>query len=255
MVWLERLWLPCAARSSKLDRPAASAAGRIEMQLQILRVLAAAEAQQIVHELSSWTFIDGKASASGIAAQVKHNLQGERKDAAPTALDERILAALRANAVLRAFAYPKQLALPHFSRYEPGMDYGTHVDGAIMGGGGGTPPFRTDLAMTLFLAPPDSYDGGELIIQDCFGEQEIKLDAGEAVVYSANSLHRVAPVTRGVRLAAVTWIQSSVRDERMREILFDLQRAASAAAPKIDASTQLLLAKCHQNLLRLVVEP
>ncbi len=225
------------------------------MQLQILRVLSAVEAQQIVKELDSWNFVDGKSTATGIAADVKRNLQGERKESGPTSLDERLLAALRANTVLRAFAYPKQLALPHFSRYEPGMEYGTHVDGAIMGGGGGSPPFRTDFAMTLFLAPPDSYDGGELVIQDNFGEQEIKLDAGEAVVYSANSLHRVAPVTRGVRLAAVTWIQSSVRDERVREILFDLQRAMSAATPKIDASTLLLLSKCHQNLLRLVVEP
>jgi PKHD-type hydroxylase len=225
------------------------------MQLQVFRVLEPGDAQQVVKELSSWTFVDGKSTASGIAAQVKHNLQGERTEGLPTSLDERILAALRANPALRAFAYPKLLALPHFSRYEPGMRYGTHIDGAVMGGGVGTPPFRCDLAMTLFLVPPDSYEGGELVIEESLGEQEIKLDAGEAVVYSANSLHRVASVTRGVRLAAVTWIQSSVRDERVREILYDLQRAMSAAAPNVDTSTQLLLAKCHQNLLRLVVEP
>jgi len=223
------------------------------MQHQILRVLPASEASEITAALETWKFVDGKATAFGMAAQVKKNLQAERGE--PTPIDQHILAALRANQTLTSFAYPKLLAIPQFARYEPGMEYGTHVDGAIMGGGSGTPVFRTDFAMTLFLAPPDSYDGGELIIEDDFGEQEIKLDAGEAVVYSANALHRVAPVTRGVRMVAVTWIQSSVRDERMRQILFDLGRAMDAAGPKVEPHTQLLLAKCHQNLLRLVVEP
>jgi PKHD-type hydroxylase len=225
------------------------------MQYQILRVLDAPEAQRIATALQSRTFVDGKVSAAGLAAEVKKNLQAERTGPEHTDLDQQILAALRGNTALTAFAYPKLLALPNFARYEPGMEYGAHIDGAVMGGGGGTPPFRTDLAMTLFLSPPDSYDGGELVIEGDLGEQEIKLDAGEAIFYSANSLHRVEPVTRGVRLVAVTWIQSSVRDERMRQILIDLGRAIDRVSPGTDASTKLLLAKCHQNLLRLVIDP
>jgi PKHD-type hydroxylase len=125
------------------------------MQYQILRVLDAPGAQRIAAALQSRTFVDGKLTASGLAAEVKKNLQAERTGPEHTDVDEQILAALRANAALTAFAYPKLMALPTFARYEPGMEYGTHIDGAVMGSGGGTPPFRTDLAMTLFLSPPD----------------------------------------------------------------------------------------------------
>jgi PKHD-type hydroxylase len=137
---------------------------------------------------------------------------------------------------------------PIFSRYEPGMAYGDHIDNSLMGGFSG---IRTDLAMTLFLSPPDSYHGGELVIE---GRDEIKLERGEAVVYSATSVHHVAPVTRGVRLACVTWIQSAVRDERIRAILYDLSRAAEHAETLNNPSLTLLLSKSYHNLTRYASE-
>ena len=114
---------------------------------------------------------------------------------------------------------------------------------------------RSDLAMTIFLSPPDSYDGGELVINLAFGEQEIKLGAGEAVVYPASTLHHVAPVTRGVRMVAVTWIQCAVRDQVLRGILFDLGQAISNAEASKDTAAITLLTKCYHNLLRHCVEP
>jgi PKHD-type hydroxylase len=119
---------------------------------------------------------------------------------------------------------------------------------------GGAQPMRADLAMTIFLSSPDSYEGGELVIESPSGEQEVKLAAGEAVVYPATTLHRVTPVTRGVRMAAVTWIQCAVRDERLRAILGDLNEAVHHAEAVKDAAAMLLLSKCYHNLLRYAVD-
>jgi PKHD-type hydroxylase len=145
------------------------------------------------------------------------------------------------------------MAPPIFSRYEPGMEYGSHVDAAITGTGLDT--VRSDLAMTIFLSDPASYDGGELVLEMAVGQQEFKLEAGEAVVYSANTVHRVAAVTHGVRLAAVTWVQSAVSDERLRSILFDLGTACRQADADNDAHRGLVLTKCYQNLLRYAIDP
>jgi len=129
------------------------------------------------------------------------------------------------------------------------MDYGGHVDGALMGN------VRTDLAMTLFLSPPASYQGGELVVHFSIGEQEIKLDSGEAIVYPANAVHHVNPVTRGIRLAAVTWIQSRVKAESLRGILYDLARAMKQAEKGPDHGHMLLLSKSYHNLVRYAAEP
>ena len=223
------------------------------MDFQILPVLSQDAVAQLLAQLARASFVDGKATASGVAKQAKHNLQAERGESVPfAALDELIFSALRSSSEFQMFAYPRRILPPSYSRYEPGMEYGTHIDGAIMGGGH---PMRTDLAMTLFLSAPDSYDGGELIIEQSFGEHEIKLPAGEAVVYPASSLHRVAPVTRGARMAAVTWIQCSVRDERLRAILYDLGRTSQDAEAAQDSAGLLLLSKCYHNLLRYAVDP
>ena len=197
------------------------------MHCRIFQILDRAEVHQVVSSLSNDLFVDGKKTASGRARDVKHNLQVERTGADITERDQIVLAALRRNEDFQTFAFPRRTLLPFFSRYEPGMEYGAHVDSAIMGSA--NEPVRSDLAATIFLSDPGSYEGGELVLELPIGEQEVKLEAGEAIVYPSTSIHRVAPVTRGVRLAAVSWIQSSVREERMRAILYDLKLALDQA--------------------------
>jgi len=223
------------------------------MDFQIFPVLEREELGQIVAGVAAGTFVAGKLTAKGRAQAVKHNLQIDRSGPEPTDLDRIVLSALRRNELFQSFAFPKRMVPPIFSRYEPGMEYGSHVDNALMGAGLDT--VRSDLAMTIFLSDPASYDGGELILEMAVGQQEIKLEAGEAVVYSATTVHRVAAVTRGVRLAAVTWVQSAVPDERLRSILFDLSTACRQADADNNADRVLLLTKCYQNLLRYAIDP
>ncbi len=221
------------------------------MDFQISQVLERSELQQVVSSLSSRTFVDGKLTAQGLARKVKNNLQASRANPEPDDIDQIVFAAFRRNELLQNFAIPRRQTLPVFSRYEPGMEYGAHVDGAVMASGNEV--LRTDLASTLFLSDPASYDGGELVLQMSIGEQEIKLDAGEAIVYSASTLHRVAPVTRGVRLVALTWIQSAVPDERLRAILFDLSGAVKRAETLGDTRLATDLNKSYHNLLRYAI--
>ena len=204
--------------------------------------------RQIVTTLAGGKFIDGKLTAGGPAREVKNNLQVERLGPELTDIDQIILAALGRSQALQSFAFAKRILLPLFNRYENGMEYGAHVDAAVMGKG--ADQIRTDLSMTVFLSDPASYDGGELALQTPLGEEEIKLEAGEAVVYPSTTVHRVTPVTRGVRLAAVTWIQSSVPDERLRAILFDLGNAMRKADESGDQELRTLLHKSYNNLLR-----
>lgn len=221
------------------------------MDLQILPLLEPAEVDLLVGELSQRSFAAGETTAGGGARSAKSNLQLPRGEAAAMErLDRVVLAAVRRNATFQAFALPRRIMPPLFSRYEPGMQYGRHVDGGIMATDAS--PMRTDLAMTLFLSPPESYEGGELVLEQAGGEQEVKLAAGEAVLYSARLVHRVEPVRSGVRLAAVSWIQSAVRDERVRAILYDLHRALQRIGHLEEEA--LLVSKSYQNLLRLAAE-
>ncbi len=217
------------------------------MILCIADVMTAEEVQQLRRVLDAGQFVDGRSTAGWHAAQVKHNLQlaggGDR------AADVLVLDALARNEVFQLGVRPRAMRPPLFSRYERGMAYGTHVDDPVMGPP--ESPVRTDVALTLFLSPPESYEGGELVIEGTSGEQDIKLPAGAAVVYPANTLHRVEPVTAGRREVAVTWIQSQVREPERREMLFDLdtlRREEFAARGKSRAFD--LLSKTHANLLR-----
>lgn len=219
------------------------------MDYQILPILEPSELESVLAELEQRHFVDGRATAHGGAQIVKNNLQIDRS-ATPAKLDQVIVSALRRNVAFQAFALPKRVMPPLFNRYEPGMEYGAHVDGAIMPTA--TEPMRTDLAMTLFLSSPESYEGGELILQLASGDQEIKLAAGDALIYSAKYIHRVEPVRAGVRLAAVTWVQSAVRDERIRALLYDLHLAMQKLDPREEAA--LLISKSYHNLLRLSSE-
>lgn len=204
---------------------------------------------QLRQMLGQARFVDGRATAGAQARLVKRNDQVERDDDSLPQMRETVLQALQKSDIFHSAARPKHVQPPLFSRYVPGMEYGNHVDDAIMGG------MRMDLSFTLFLSDPDSYDGGELVIDSPSGEQDIKLPAGSAVLYPATTLHRVAPVTRGERLAAVTWVRSLIRDASRREILFDLDRVQDALFVRDGKTTETdLLAKTASNLLRLWAE-
>jgi PKHD-type hydroxylase len=192
------------------------------------------------------TYVDGTATAGWHARLVKRNLQVVGDDDAVRGVLRKTEAALMDHPVFRAAAQPRAFARTMVNRYEPGMEYGPHVDAAVMDG------MRTDVSFTVFLSDADSYDGGELVVDSADAERRVKLPAGAAVVYPATSLHRVAPVTSGVRLAVVGWVQSRIRRAEEREILFDLQTGLTelfehgGKSPAFDR-----LAKVQANLVRL----
>lgn len=218
------------------------------MNWQILRLLETEEVQRIVAYLEQANFVDGRLTAHGKAREVKRNLQINAPEEGGEN-EKLIAAALERNQDFVAFAFPKRMRIPMFNRYDVGMEYGPHIDLALMAG------LRTDLAVTVFLSSPASYDGGELVMDLPSGQEEIKLDAGEAVVYPASTLHHVARVTRGVRLAAVTWVQSAVSDERIRAILHDIGRYSRENNCQCDGPLRHLLTRSYQNLLRYAAEP
>lgn len=189
------------------------------MILSIANVLQTAELQALQAGLAKAKFADGRSTASGAAARAKSNQQVEGTDPALPEFQKTVIAALLRNEAFAGFALPLRLMPPMFNRYESGMTYGDHIDRPVMQG---QIPVRTDLAMTLFLSDPKDYDGGELIISSDFGAQKIKLPAGSMVLYPASTLHRVDPVTRGARLAAVSWVQSMVRSAEQRQLLAEL---------------------------------
>jgi PKHD-type hydroxylase len=218
------------------------------MQMVIANVLSAAELDTLRGALAKAHFVDGRDTAGFAAREVKHTLQTAGSDPAIESARQIVRERLLANEVFALAVRPKALSLM-FSRYEPGMRYGAHVDDAIMAG------MRSDVAFTLFLAEPDSYDGGELMIDSAAGEEAIKLAAGSIVAYPATSLHRVAEVKRGVRLAAVGWARSFVRDAAQRELLFDLDTARRTLFAQQGRSREFdLVSKSLANLLRMWAE-
>jgi PKHD-type hydroxylase len=218
------------------------------MQIVIGNVLSADDLAIVRAALDEARFIDGRATAGFAARLVKNNRQAanDRKlDTVRKLVAERILG----NEVFRLAVRPKALTPLLFSRYEAGMDYGSHVDDALMDG------LRTDVSFTLFLSEPASYDGGELVIESASGEDAIKLEAGSLVAYPSTALHRVAPVTRGQRLAAVGWARSFVRDGARREMLFDLDTARRTMFVQHGKSAEYdLVSKSLANLLRMWAE-
>jgi PKHD-type hydroxylase len=172
---------------------------------------------------TSGRFVDGRATAGDRVAGVKRNEQLEPSKEQAAVLSAVLSKAVQNNETFRFFAYPRRMTAPRISRYDVGMEYGSHLDNPIMVRANDN-PLRTDLSMTVFLSDPDSYQGGELSLETPFGPQSLKLPAGDAVVYSTTFRHRVVEVTAGTRLVVVGWIESMVSDERKRQILFDLWR-------------------------------
>jgi PKHD-type hydroxylase len=217
------------------------------MIMQLTEVLDATRAKAARDVLAAGTFADGANTAGWHAKAVKTNEQAEGP--AVQALLAEVEKTLLAHPVFKAAAQPKRLVRLIASRYRPGMSYGTHVDDALMGG------VRTDLSFTLFLAEPESYDGGELVIDGNDGETAVKLPPGGLVLYPTTALHRVAEVTRGERLAIVGWVRSYIRSPDHRETLFDLDnviaalRQAQAKRPLLDR-----VLKVRQNLTRMWAE-
>ena len=217
------------------------------MLLCIPDIVTPAEARQLRDRVLQLKFVDGCATAGVYARTVKRNQQLENSPETQK-LQEFVMQALMRSVEFERFAFPRNMKPIMFSRYEPGMEYGTHVDNAVMSG---RPPVRSDVSLTLFLSEPDTYDGGELTIQTLTGDEQIKLPAGAIVTYPSSTLHRVAPVTRGVRVAAVTWVQSMIRDPSCREILFDLEATRRSIFETQGKTREFdLISKCFANLMR-----
>ncbi len=223
------------------------------MLLTIPELLNQPQLDKLLQVLKDASFVDGRLTAGFAAARVKNNLEMQTDSERMRLLIRIIMASLGHNETFRFAVLPHRVADPIVARYEPGMRYGDHVDDPIMGANG--PRFRTDVSMTIFLNAPETYDGGELVVRTSFGEKRVKLRAGDAVVYPSSSLHQVAPVTRGERLVALTWVQSYVRDPAQRELLYDLNLARERLlkdAPTADATGYV--DRSYTNLLRMWAE-
>jgi len=219
------------------------------MLLEIPNLLNAPQLAKITELLGEAQFVDGRLTAGMAASKVKHNEEVAPVPELLQRLYRIIMASVGHSEVFRSAALPAKVADFIFARYQPGMHYGDHVDDPIMGQG---PRFRSDVSMTVFLNEPDSYDGGELVIRTPFGDQQVKLAAGHAVVYPSASVHRVAEVTRGERLVALTWIQSFVRDAARRELLYELDQSRQRllrSDPESDVTKNI--DRSYVNLLRM----
>jgi PKHD-type hydroxylase len=220
------------------------------MLLHLPNVLDQTQIRAMRQALDEAMWTDGRETVGHQGAKVKRNQQ--LPDASPlrAELGRVVLDALSGQPLYHAATLPLRTLTPRFNRYEGGGQYGFHVDGAVMSLSGGE-QLRSDVSCTLFLTEPEEYDGGELIISDTYGEHEVKLPAGDAILYPSSSLHRVAPVTRGARVAAFFWIQSLIRDDGQRRLLFELDTSIQRlSATGAESEAVLQLTGVYHNLLR-----
>ncbi len=220
------------------------------MLIQIEAVLGKAEVAEFCRALEAADWVDGRMTAGAQSALAKRNLQVPEDAPVARALGERILTALGRNETFISAALPLRVFPPLFNRYEVGMGFGAHIDNAVRFAG--PVRFRTDVSCTLFLSEPEDYDGGELVIEDTYGEHAVKLGAGDMILYPATSRHRVETISRGSRWAAFFWAQSMVRSEPDRQALYDLDgaiRALSATVGQGDACV-VSLSGLYHNLVR-----
>jgi PKHD-type hydroxylase len=221
------------------------------MLLHIPNVLSAAELAQCRRTLAEAPWADGRLTAGHQSVKAKDNLQLPQDCAEARALGTLVLRALERNPMFASAALPRTVFPPLFNKYENGMSFGAHVDNAIRPVPDRARRIRTDVSATLFLSAPEEYDGGELIVEDTFGTRGVKLPAGDMVLYPATSLHRVESVTRGARLAAFFWVQSMVKDDAERRLLFDLDRAVVSLGKDLpDHPALVSLTGIYHNLVR-----
>lgn len=222
------------------------------MLLRIPSLLSEEQLKTVQALLAQGRFVDGKLSAGMAAQRVKYNEELEQEGPAVEQLNEIVMGSLVRHPVYRNGALPQRVAVPFYARYTTGMGYGDHIDDPVMGPG---PRYRSDIAITIFLNGPECYDGGELVIRTAFGDREIKLGAGDAIMYPASSLHRVAEVSRGERLVAVTWVQSLIRDPARRELLYELNLAREKLLHTLpDAEETARVNTVYVNLVRMWAE-
>ena len=221
------------------------------MLLPIPDVLTSEQVAQARQMLDSAEWIDGRVTAGHQSARAKDNLQLASDHPVARQLGEMILEALGKHPLFLSAALPLRVFPPLFNRYQGGQSFGTHVDNAIRQVTGTPHRIRTDLSATLFFTAPDEYEGGELVVEDTYGAHSVKLPAGHMIVYPATSLHHVRPVTRGARVASFFWIQSMVRDDGQRTLLFDLDVAIQRIGTDVpDHPSAVQLTGVYHNLLR-----
>lgn len=222
------------------------------MLLHIPDVLSKQDVREMRRLLDAADWTDGRATVGEQGAKVKHNRQLPVDHPVARQIGEHIRQVLARHPMFVSSALPLRTLFPLFNRYEGGEHYGFHVDGAIMRQQGTEQPLRSDVSSTLFLSEPDEYDGGELEVVDTYGTHEVKLPAGDLIVYASTSLHRVTPVTRGARVCSFFWTQSLIRQDAQRAMLFELDQAIQKLRGRLgdDPETTALTAHYH-NLLRL----
>ncbi|MEX0529617.1 PKHD-type hydroxylase YbiX [Raoultella terrigena] len=220
------------------------------MMYHIPAVLSPQEVDYFSGRLQQAEWVDGRATTGDQGAQVKNNQQVDTRSALYDELQGKVLAALNRSSLFFAAALPKNLSSPLFNRYQQSETYGFHVDGAVRSQAQGG-WMRTDLSATLFLSAPEDYTGGELVINDTYGQHAVKLPAGDLVLYPSSSLHCVTPVTQGTRVASFLWVQSMIRDDKRRAMLFELDGTIQALKSRHGESEEVLsLLNLYHNLLR-----
>jgi len=222
------------------------------MLVQIKNILGDTEIQKIQELLKTAKFRDGHLSAGMAAQQVKNNLEVSDENIT-SLLNNIVMNNVVRHPIYQQAALPHRIAAPFYARYENGMEYGEHIDDPIMGVASSLGDrYRSDIAMTIFLNSPEEYEGGELIIQTPYGEQNIKSNAGDVVLYPATTRHRVSKVTSGQRLVAVTWVQSLIRDNEQRELLYQLSRTREKMLRKDpDSEDTKRIDSTYVNLVRM----
>lgn len=223
------------------------------MLLHVPEVLNAQELAQLRELVFSAAWVDGKVTAGTQSAQVKRNLQLPEEGKEAEAARKIVLAALNRNGLFFSAALPRKIYPPLFNQYSEGMDFGAHIDNAVRTHALTGQHVRTDVSCTLFITRPDEYDGGELVVEDTYGQQSVKLPAGDMVLYPGTSLHHVRAVSRGARYASFFWLQSMIRSDAQRTMLFDMDAAIVSLRQKIgdnDPSVLRLTGQYH-NLIRM----
>jgi PKHD-type hydroxylase len=227
------------------------------MLVHVQQVLTPDELRQARQILQDAPWGDGKRTSGQQSAQAKNNQQLAESSPATQQLQQLVLAGLGRHALFFSAALPKQISPPLFNRYgNEANSFGNHVDSAVRYLPGGTGRVRTDISCTLFLAEPDAYEGGELVIEDTYGQQKVKLAAGDLVLYPGHSVHRVEPVTRGARLASFFWVHSMVRSDEQRRLLFDMDQHLMSLRSRVGEADPAVigLTATYHNLLRMWLE-